>query len=97
MNAALTIRVSPHTTVCLSDQRREARIRALGQLLNREYAAGNREEARRLWQEFNAAILARSPEQVAKMECAMQHDGRNEYSHKPRHRNVRAGGRSAAW
>jgi len=96
MNAVLTIRVSPNTTVCLADQRREARIRALKLLLNREYAAGNRDEARRLWQEFNAAILARSPEQVAKMERAIQHDGRNEYNHNPRHRNVRAGGRSAA-
>jgi len=96
MNAVLTIKVSPNTAVCLADQRREARIRALKLLLNREYAAGNRDEARRLWREFNAAILARSPEQVKRMERAMRNNGRNEYNHNPRHRSVRAGERSAA-
>jgi len=96
MNAVLTIKVSPHTTVCLADRLREARIQALKRLLNHEYATGNRDEARRLWQEFNAAILARSPEQVERMEQAMRNNGRNEYHHNPRHRNNRAGERSAA-
>jgi len=96
MNAVLTIKVLPNTAVCLADQRREARIRALRRLLNREYAAGNKDEARRLLQEFNAAILARSPEQVERMERAMWSDGRNEYNHNPRHRNDRAGERSVA-
>jgi len=95
MNTALTIEALSNTAIYLADQRREARIQALRRLLNREYATGNRDEARRLLQEFNAAILARSPEQVERMEQAMRNDGRNEYNHNPRHRNVRAGERSA--
>jgi len=95
MNTALKLDAFSSTTICLADRLREARIRALRRLLNREYAAGNKDEARRLLQEFNAAILARSPEQVERMEQAMRNDGRNEYNHNPRHRNVRAGGRSA--
>jgi len=83
MNAALTIKVSPNTAACLADQRREARIQALRRLLNREYATGNRDEARRLWQEFNAAILARSPAQIERMERAMRYDRLNEYNHNP--------------
>jgi len=96
MNTALKIHASSNATICLADQRREARIRSLRRLLNREYAAGNKDEARRLLQEFNAAILARSPEQVERMEQAMRNDGLDEYNHNPRHRSDRAGERSAA-
>jgi len=96
MNAVLKIKVSPNAAVCLADRLREARIQALRRLLNREYTTGNRDEARRLWQEFNAAILARSPAHVEQMEKAMRNDARNECNHNPRPRNVRAGERSVA-
>jgi len=96
MNAVLTIKVSPNATICLADQRREARIRSLRRLLNREYAAGNKDEARRLLQEFNATILARSPAQVERMERAMRNNGWNEYDHNPQHRSDRAEERGAA-
>lgn len=52
------------------DEAREARILALTELLKRAIAAGSRDEAYRLQAEWKAAILARSPEQIARMERA---------------------------
>lgn len=52
------------------DEAREVRIRALTELLKKAIAAGSRDEAYRLQAEWKAAILARSPEQIARMERA---------------------------
>lgn len=50
------------------DIAREERIAALGNLVKAAHEAGDREEVRRVFSEFQAAALARSPEQVAAME-----------------------------
>jgi len=50
------------------DNAREARIRALTELLKQAISAGNRDEAYRIQAEWRAAISARSPAQIARME-----------------------------
>ncbi len=50
------------------DEAREARIQSLSTLIRTAFSAGDRDEARRLYEEFRAAVLARSPEQVGRME-----------------------------
>lgn len=51
------------------DEAREMRIRNLSDLTQAAVAAGDKAEARRLYDEFRAAALARSPEQVGRMEA----------------------------
>lgn len=55
-----------------ADQQRENRIEALSRKVKEAHAAGDKLETRRLFEEFRAAVLARSPEQIARMEAEMQ-------------------------
>lgn len=50
------------------DRAREARIKELTKLLNEAMAAKDMEEALRLQGEWKAALLARSPTQIERME-----------------------------
>jgi len=58
------------TVVALYDALREQRIQALKRLLDAAIADRHRDEAYRLHAEFRAALDARSPEQVERMEHA---------------------------
>lgn len=53
------------------DQLREDRIEVLSRMVKEAHAAGDKLETRRLFDEFRAAVLARSPEQVARMEAEL--------------------------
>lgn len=55
----------------MSDAEREQHIHDCGRLMLEAMAAGNREEAEGWLQAQNAAIAARSPAQVARMEAAI--------------------------
>lgn len=54
------------------DQLREERIETLSRMVKEAHAAGDKLETRRLFNEFRAAVLSRSPEQIARMEAEMQ-------------------------
>ncbi len=54
-----------------SDELREERIAVLAQLVREAQAAGDKAETRRLYDEYKAAALARSPEQVALLEAEL--------------------------
>ncbi|MEG0181997.1 MAG: hypothetical protein RR704_00875 [Stenotrophomonas sp.] len=53
------------------DIAREERIEALSRLLSAAQEAGDRDEMRRIYEEFRAAVLARSPDQMALLEHQM--------------------------
>lgn len=55
-----------------ADQQREDRIEVLSRMVKEAHAAGDKLETRRLFNEFRAAVLSRSPEQIARMEAEMQ-------------------------
>lgn len=54
-----------------SDIAREERIESLRGLVMAAFEAGDREELRRVYSEYRAASLARSPEQVAVLDQKM--------------------------
>lgn len=54
----------------ITDWRRERRIRQLAELVKYMVAHGERAEAADAWQQMRAEILARSPQQIARMERA---------------------------
>ena len=54
-----------------ADLQREERIASLSQMVKEAHAAGDKLETRRLFNEFRAEVLARSPEQVARMEAEL--------------------------
>jgi len=56
--------------VLLYDALREQRIQALSRLAKQAYAAGHKDETRRLLAEMHAVAGTRSPEQVRRMEDA---------------------------
>ena len=53
-----------------ADQRREERIESLSRMVMEAHAAGDKLETRRLYDEYRAAVLARSPEQIDRLEAA---------------------------
>ena len=55
----------------VADRSRERRVASLGRLLNEATRNKDKAEAARLWEEMRAAIMVRSPEQVARMEKSM--------------------------
>lgn len=57
--------------ISLEDLQRERRIKALANQLKAAQAGGDQAEAQRLWSEMRAAVLARSPAQVQRMEQGM--------------------------
>jgi len=57
-----------HHVLPLYDALRERRIEALARLVNAARAAGDIDEARRIFQELAAGVKARSPKQVSRME-----------------------------
>jgi len=60
--------------VLLYDALREQRIHALARLARQAYAAGHKDETRRLLAEMHAVAETRSPEQIRRMEDAeMEH------------------------
>lgn len=54
--------------ISIDDARREDRIRELCRLMKLALRNGGRGELRRLYEEMRAAVLSRSPAQVARME-----------------------------
>jgi hypothetical protein len=58
-------------TARMADHLRERRIKELSRLICLEIKAGNKVEARRLFVEMQAAVLARSPSQIQLMESAL--------------------------
>lgn len=54
--------------ISLDDARREDRIRELSRLMKLALRNGKRDELRNLYEEMRAAVLSRSPAQVARME-----------------------------
>ena len=55
----------------MSDDERELHIKHCGELMEANYAQGNREAAMGWWQEQVKAINSRSPKQIERMERAM--------------------------
>jgi len=60
--------VDRHQVLPLYDALRERRIEALARLVNAACAAGDFDEARRIFKEMSAGIQARSPKQIRLME-----------------------------
>jgi len=54
-----------------ADRQREDRIESLSRMVKEAYAAGDKLETRRLFNEFRTEVLARSPEQVARLEAEL--------------------------